>query len=320
MRSYTVIGAGAVGLLYGARLAEAGHDVRWLVRSGADEIRRDGIEVRTEGRTIHLGPSEVEVHTDPADVPASDVVVVALKTTANDHLERAVAPAVAAGATVAVFQNGLGVEARVREAVPAAGPVLGALCFVCAHRTSPGRAEHLDYGAVTIGELDTVGPSDAAAALGEDLGRAGFETTTVDDLGVARWRKLVWNVPFNGLSVLLGASTDSMLADPHMRVAVADLMDEVIAASAACGHGVDPGFRDQMLAMTDAMAPYAPSMKLDHDAGRPLELAAIYDAPLAAAADAGAPMARVELLARALHFLDGRHHPDGRPGRGEDAS
>ena len=83
-------------------------------------------------------------------------------------------------------------------------------------------------------------------------------------------------------------------------------MDEVIAASAACGHPVEVGFRDQMLSMTDAMRPYAPSMKLDHDAGRRLELAAIYDAPLAAARFAGAPMPRVEMLARSLHFLSAR--------------
>jgi 2-dehydropantoate 2-reductase len=80
-------------------------------------------------------------------------------------------------------------------------------------------------------------------------------------------------------------------------------MDEVVAAAAACGHPVEDDFRDRMLAMTDDMTPYAPSMKLDHDAGRPLELDAIYAAPVRAAASVGARMRGVEVLHRQLRFL-----------------
>ena len=121
---------------------------------------------------------------------------------------------------------------------------------------------------------------------------------------MARWRKLVWNIPFNGLSVVLDASTQEMLASTPIRSLVTDLMDEVIAAARACGSDVDPSFRDEMLATTDAMTPYAPSMKLDHDAGRALEIAAIYDAPIAAASPAGAPMRKVEVVRDQLRHLN----------------
>lgn len=318
MRSYTIVGAGAVGLLYGTRLAAAGHPVRWVVRSGAEEIARDGIEVHTGGEVLRV--TEPDVRVDPADAPASDVVIIALKTTANDHLDRLVAPAVEAGSTVAVFQNGLGVEQQAWAAVPQAGAVLGALCFVCVHRLGPGRADHLDYGAVTVGELGATQPSTEARDLVADLTAAGVEASSVDDLGRARWEKLVWNVPFNGLSVLLDASTDELLADRTTRVLVGDLMDEVITAARACGHGVERTFRDQMLEVTERMRPYAPSMKLDHDAGRALELDAIYDTPLELARQAAVDMGRTDMLARALHFLDRRRATgDGReasPDRG----
>jgi ketopantoate reductase len=88
MRSYTVIGAGAVGLLYGTRLAAAGHPVRWVVRTGADEIARRGVVVRSEGRELRIDRGAVEVFADPAEAPASDTVIVALKTTANHALAR----------------------------------------------------------------------------------------------------------------------------------------------------------------------------------------------------------------------------------------
>lgn len=308
--SYTVIGAGAVGLLYGTRLALAGHPVRWLVRSGVEEIRRGGIEVRSGGALLRLPPGEVAVHGDPATVPASDVVIVATKTTANERIGALVRSVCAPDATVALFQNGLGAEARVRAEVTAAGPVLGAMCFVCAHRTAPGRADHLDYGAVTLAPLDDATDRDgrpsrlAAERIADDLRASGVQVSVQDDLAIARWRKLVWNIPFNGLCTLLDASTDDLLADPATRRLVGELMDEVIDAASAVGHRIEQGFRDEMLATTDAMRPYAPSMKLDLDAGRPLEIDAIYGAALAAARAAGAPMVRTAALATMLGHLD----------------
>ena len=135
MTRYTVIGAGAVGLLYGGRLQQAGHAVTWVVPSAAEQVRTNGIVIDAGGTTTSL-PAEVVAA--PADAPAADVVLVALKTTANDRLAELVGPAVAEGVTVAMFQNGLGVEDDLRRAVPGAGAVVGALCFVCAHRRAPG--------------------------------------------------------------------------------------------------------------------------------------------------------------------------------------
>ena len=204
-----------------------------------------------------------------------------------------------------VLQNGLGAEERVRAEVPAAGAVLGGLCFVCAHREAPGRADHLDYGAVTLAPLEAE-HRPVAGDVAADLTAAGVETAVLDDLGVARWRKLVWNIPFNGLCTVLDATTEQLLADPSARALVSDLMDEVVAGARATGHELPPGVRDEMLALSDAMRPYDPSMKLDRDAGRPLEVGAIYDVATRAARAAGAPMVRTEALAAALRFLDGR--------------
>lgn len=304
-RRYTVIGPGAVGLLYGARLQAAGHDVCWVTGSGAAAIGRDGIHVVSPAGAVDFSGAQVTVVDDPREAPPSDVVLVALKTTANHDLDRLVQPAVRPGSTVAVFQNGLGVEAQVRAAVPHAGPILGAMCFVCAHRRSAGVCDHLDYGAVTVGYLDDHDDAPAAAAaLVDDLVGSSTEATMIPDLGVARWRKLVWNIPFNGLSVVLDASTDELLADPGARRLVVDLMDEVIAAARSAGIEVEPSFRDEMLATTDAMTPYAPSMKLDHDAGRPMEIGAIYDAPIAAAEAAGSSMPKAAVVRDQLRFVD----------------
>ena len=142
--------------------------------------------------------------------------------------------------------------------------------------------------------------------LAADLESAGFEVAQLPDLRTARWRKLVWNLPFNGLSVVLDAGTDALMADPSSRALVDRIMAEVISAGRADGADIDPSFAADMVAKTLAMTPYAPSMKLDYDTGRRLELAAIYDAPIAAAAAAGSPMPTVRALRDQLAYLDAR--------------
>ncbi len=167
---------------------------------------------------------------------------------------------------------------------------------------------HLDQGAVTLGEYRAdgaaAGVTPAIEAVMSDLQAGGVSASPVPDLATGRWQKLVWNIPFNGLSVVLDAGTDEMLADPATRRRAEGLMHEVVAGADACGHGFDPAFADRMMAATEAMTPYKTSMKLDHEAGRPLELDALYAAPIAAAAAAGYAMADTETLLGQLRQLD----------------
>ncbi len=307
VRSYTLIGLGAIGGYYGARLAQAGAPVRVLVRHDRDHLARHGLRVESPRGDAQVA---LEVYDDVARVPASDVIVVATKTTSTPTVVPAVAElAGAAGpdAVVVVMQNGLGVEAPFAQAAPQAS-VLGAMCFMCSNLAGPGHVVHLDYGAVTLGQHTpdgaAAGTTPAVASVLDDLVAGGVEATPVDDLVTGRWQKLVWNIPFNGLSVVLDAGTDEMLADPATRARARALMDEVVAGAAACGHGFDPTFAERMMANTETMIPYKTSMKLDHEAGRPLELDAIYAAPVAAARAAGAPMVETEVLLAQLRDLD----------------
>lgn len=302
MTSYTIIGPGAVGLLYGGRLQEAGHDVTW-VSSDPAAFAEGGLVIDSAGSTTRLA---ARVVADPADAPPADIVLVALKATANDRLADLVAPAVAEGATVALFQNGLGGEDLVRDAVPQAGAIVGGLCFVCAERVTHGHVVHHDYGPVELGEHGADDVTDAVRRLAADVEGSGFDVTVHADLATARWRKLVWNIPYNGLCAVLDTDTAALMADADTRSLVARLMTEVVDAARACGAEVDEAFAVTRRDMTDAMTAYEPSMKLDLRAGRPLEVEAIYDRPLATASAAGAAMPAVAALRDQLRFLDRR--------------
>jgi 2-dehydropantoate 2-reductase len=306
-RRYAVVGVGAIGGYYGARLGAAGHEVHVVARSDADHLRRHGLTVESVAGDVALPAGSFGVHTDPAAVPPVDVVLLATKTTLPAETTAGlVGPLAGPGTIIVALQNGLGVEAVLADAAPGA-TVLGGMCFVCTNKVGPGHVRHLDFGTVTLGEHTAdgraAGVTPAVEAVAADLEGAGVPANRLGDLAGGRWRKLVWNIPYNGLSVVLGAGTDELMADPGVRDLVRALMGEVIDGAGACGHTIGAAFADEMLASTARMKPYATSMKLDADAGRPLEVGAIYEAPLAAAAAAGAAMPRVVMLAAQLRFL-----------------
>lgn len=302
-RRWAFVGIGGVGGLYAARLHAAGCEVHLVARSDAEALRADGLHLTSPLGDVH---ARLPVHVDPATVPAVDVVALAAKTTAASAAEVAVAIARRhPGAALLVLQNGLGVEAAV--GAPAGTPVLGGMAFVCSQRVGPGRIEHLDFGAVSVGEHRTdgtaAGVTPIVAAAVADLDAAGVGGVAVPDLVLGRWRKLVWNIPFNGLAVVLRARTDEMLADPAVTTRVRTLMEEVRAGAAAEGRDIPAAFLDEMITTTRGMTPYAPSMRLDFDAGRPLELDAIYAAPLAVARAAGVDLPATAALLGELRAL-----------------
>jgi 2-dehydropantoate 2-reductase len=137
-----------------------------------------------------------------------------------------------------------------------------------------------------------------------DFTKAGLTVRTAPDLATARWKKLVWNVPYSGLSVVLSALTDTLNKNPYSRDLVENLMREVCDAAAACGHPIEEEFIKEMLEYTDAMTPYRTSMKIDFDEKRPMEVEAIFGNPLRAAEKAGMKVQLMEMLYRELKYMD----------------
>ena len=309
-RSYAVVGVGAVGGYYGARLAAAGHPVHFLARSDADHLRTHGLRMESAGGDVLL--ETPSVFASPENLPPVDVVLVCLKTTDNAALATLLPPLVQRDMRrppiVVILQNGLGIEEQIVPHVGAAR-LLGGLCFLCSNRIGPGHIRHLDYGRVSLGEHgqggEPAGVTEAVDAVADDLAGATIPVVREPDLVVARWKKLVWNVPFNGLSVLLDALPQEVLASTPGRAMAITLMGEIQAGARACGREVDDGFVAQMLRDTETMTPYLTSMKLDFDAGRPLEVEAILRAPVRAAAGAGCDLPTVAFLADAVTHLAG---------------
>ncbi len=302
-----IIGSGAIGGFYGLMLARAGYDVHFLLRSEFAVVREHGLTVESAVHgQVHM---RVQAYAAAADMPPCDWLLVGAKTTSNAQLAPVIAEAAAPGAKVVLLQNGLGVEEQLRPLLRADLHLLGGLCFICVNRQTPGVIRHQALGAVNLGYHS--GPAeDGGAAIveqGADLLRAaGIDSQGMDNLDKARWQKLVWNVPYNGLSVLLQASTTPLMADPHSRSLIQALMAEVVQGARACGHDLAQGYAEHLFRVTEQMPDYWPSMYHDHALQRPLELQAIYAEPLERARQAGCSLPRMESLHQALAFIERR--------------
>ena len=300
-----IIGSGAIGGFYGLMLARAGFDVHFLLRSEYAVVREQGLKLES---ALHGDvQTAVQAYASAADMPPCDWLLVGAKATSNAELAPLIAKAAAADAKVVLLQNGLGVEEQLRPALPGSLHLLGGLCFICVNRLSPGVIRHQALGAVNLGYHS--GPADDGGAAIVDEGvalfrAAGVDSQAMDNLGQARWQKLVWNVPYNGLSVLLGASTTPLMADSDTRELIQALMAEVVQGAAACGHELPEGYADHLFRVTEQMPDYWPSMFHDHAGQRPLELQAIYAEPLARARAAGCSLPRMQMLYQALAFID----------------
>src|SRR6266705_4762307 len=296
-----VIGSGAIGSYYGAKLAHAGSDVHFLIRGDLSEVRRDGIFVRGEGENFRVAP--INCYNSTKEIGPCDLVIVAIKATSNSDLVDLVPPLLHKRTMVLTLQNGLGSDEFLAEHF-GGERVLGGLCFICVNRRSKAEVERYDYGHIVLGEFGRVSQPRTHEVAAE-FNRAGVTCTVVDDLALERWRKLVWNIPFNGLSILGGGiDTAAIIGDKDLRQAMLALMDEVIAAANKSGHALPSDAWREHVKRTETMGAYKPSTLQDWEAGRPLEIEPIWGEPLRRAVAAGGQMPRTEIICAVLKKLD----------------
>lgn len=296
---YGIVGVGAIGGFYGGKLAHSGLDVHFLSHSDYQFVKERGLQIDSCDGSFHL--DKVNVYQNAADMPKCDVVVVGLKTT-NNHLLRELLPPLLHERTVVILiQNGIGVEADVQAMFPET-QLVGGLAFICSAKTEPGRVRHQCYGSVNLANYSCRDEALFTSVL-SDFTNAGIAAASVP-YEEARWKKAVWNMPFNGMTVALNTRTDLLLKNPATRQLIRDLMMEVVEASRALGvTGVDEAFVEKMIDMTDNMTPYSPSMKLDFDFHRPMEIHYLYTRPIEIARAAGYRMHKLEMLEAELRFL-----------------
>ncbi|MEY2530204.1 MAG: 2-dehydropantoate 2-reductase [Verrucomicrobiota bacterium] len=296
-----VVGSGAIGSYYGAKLAHAGSDVNFLMRGDLSDVRRDGILVRGEGENFRV--AKINCYNSTKEIGPCDLVIIAIKATSNSDLVDLVPPLLRERTILLTLQNGLGNDEFLADHF-GAERVLGGLCFIALHRISRTEIERYAYGHIVLGEFGRASQPRTRDVAAE-INRAGVQCTVTDDLALERWRKLIWNIPFNGLSIVAGGiDTAAIVGDKDLQQVTLALMEEVITAANKCGHTLSTDAWREHMERSEKMGPYKPSTLLDWEAGRPLEIEPMWGEPSRRAVAAGGKMPRTEIIYALLKQLD----------------
>lgn len=306
MKKVAVIGAGAVGLYYGARLAQAGGEVHFLARRDFDALKSGKLKV--ESRDGDFSIEKPLVHSSSAEIGPADWVICALKATAADAARELIKPVTDGGTRLLVLMNGMGLEERFSGWFESERIFTG-IAFTCINRGDCGTVRHLDYGAITIGHfLNRPEAIKDALSLWEG---ANVEVHPAQNFLLERWVKQCWNVPFNGLGVLGGGlTTRAILSSGALRAEVEAVQREVVEIANAdlqAAGGADRINADEtvrhMMESTERMEDYRSSTILDFLAGKPMEVDAIFSETARRAKKHGVSAPRVGQIAALLEAV-----------------
>ena len=308
-----IVGAGAVGGYFGMRLAEADHDVRFLMRRDYEAVKAGGLHL-----TSHLGDMTLDspiIERTPEALAAHgpvDWVLIGLKATAIPDIPTLVGPLLSEHTRVLAIMNGLSVDEEIAAQLPEATSLFGGLGFIGVIRGEPGQIIHQEFGAINLGHH---GDDPDELQCGVDLfAGSKVEIRPESSLLKARWEKLCWNIPFNGLCVIAGGvAVDQVIEDPPLYDAAHEIIREVVAAGNADleAHGVaaridGPRIAHSFLTQTLGMGAYRPSTVIDYNEGRPLELDAIFRQPVRRASELSMPCPMMSMVASLVGKLGER--------------
>lgn len=286
-----IVGAGAVGGYFGARLARAGQDVAVVARGAhLEAIRRDGLQVKSPA----LGDvvARVAASADPRDIGPVDLVVFAVKTYDNPSALPLLAPLVGPDTAVLTLQNGIDSAGDVAAAVGEAR-VLGGTTYVATAVTAPGvitqtgTHRSIIFGEA-FGERQAVSPR--VAAIADVMRPADIQVTAVPDARVPIWDKFVYLAPFAGFTGGARLPIGPIWQRPHVREMFYAAAREVAAIAAAEGVTISADRFETLAAYMDGIPPTTrSSLLIDLEAGKRIEVEALHGAALRRATARGIP-------------------------------
>jgi 2-dehydropantoate 2-reductase len=292
-----LVGVGAVGGFYGLMLHQGRGDVHFHLRSNFEKVKEDGFSL------VHHLPKlkqeeikNLPIYKDTSSIGICDWIIIATKATVNDQIIDLIRPMVDKKTSFLTLQNGMGNVENIAQAYGEDRVILGGLCFTCINRTEPNRIESLLPGYVQFGQYGGL-LSEKGSSLVDAFKRAGVKVRRAQSLDEALWRKLCWNVPFNGLSITSGGiTTDLILSNDVLRERAHRLMIEIQEGAQAYGIMIEDGFLEKQFQLTEAMGAYQPSSLIDYLAKKPVEVEAIFGKALYRGQSKGVEMKELSKL------------------------
>lgn len=312
---FCIVGLGAIGGLFAARLAQAGHEVSALARGATlDAVRRGGLTlVEGEAGQERRVTLPVRVADDARELGPQDVVVIAVKTTGLASIAGQVAPLLGPDTVILSAMNGVpwwffhgreqGGSIRLSSLDPDGGiaaalapeRVVGIVTHLSATTPEPGTVRRMAGNRLIIGEPAGGTATPRAAAIAQALRDGGFELEESDSIQRDIWFKLWGNMTVNPISALTGATGDRILDDEHVRNFMSRCMLEAASIGQRIGLPIE-GEPEQRHAVTRKLGAFRTSMLQDVEAGRPVELDALVAAVIEIGRQVGVPTPNIDAL------------------------
>ena len=273
MTKILVIGAGAIGSFYSAKLAQVGVEITLWCRSDYDFIKKNGIKIESYEGDFQFIPHKILKNLHEID-DEFDYILIATKALQTIDIPSLIKNILKAKTKIILIQNGIHIEKNIAENFPN-NELISAIAFIGVSRKSAGVICHQEYGKIIIGTYGKKA-SDAVHFLENLWKKSGIEVVVTDEILLERWKKLVWNGAFNPLSVVLrGKNTAEILNSDLALNLVKNIMNEICNLAKIDNCELPSDVIEKNILATQKMKPYKTSMLLDFEAGREMEVEAI---------------------------------------------
>ena len=274
-----IVGAGAVGGFFGAKLARAGHEVVLTARGeNLAALRGRGVTI-TGLDDAEVGAETFQAVESPRGAGPFVLVLVCCKVQHTEAALRDLATELATDALVLSLQNGVESEETI-ERLLGLPTLLRATAYIGVELVAPGVIYWTSGGTIVVGELDGH-RSDRLERLERSLREASIDVMVPPDIRRAKWQKLAWNASFNLVSALSGATIGAVLDGAESRLLIEAVMAEVEVVARAEGVEFEREYIPRVLRNAErSLRAVRPSTLQDRDKRKPLEHDALSGAVL----------------------------------------
>jgi 2-dehydropantoate 2-reductase len=295
-----VMGAGAVGGYFGARVAASGVDVTFIARGEhLKAMQKNGLRIKSIQGNLEIHSEFISSSDQIAPV---DLVLFAVKSQDTEEAARSLAPFMGRKTAVLSLQNGVDNTDKIAR-LWGGGRSLAGVAYIAARVSAPGMIEHNGAGRIVLGSLHT-GGQENARSVHSILARAQIPCDISSDIRAELWKKLAWNAPFCALSCLLHMTVGDILGSASLKAMVRGCIEEVRDAALCRGIDLLPSTAQEALSFSTTLRDVKPSMLQDLEAGKPLEHEALNGIVVKILQQSGKRAPINEILYAALKYID----------------
>jgi 2-dehydropantoate 2-reductase len=298
-----IMGAGAVGAYFGAKLAAVTNEVSFIARGAhLEAMQHHGLSIESLEGNLQI--RDAVFTEDPAAVGVADLVLFCVKSYATIEAAKKIAPLIGARTQILALQNGVDNADKIAQITGNKLP-LGGVVYIGAQLPRPGVIKHSAGGRIVFGELDGE-VRETTRSVERMLSAAKIPCEISPDIRKAQWRKLLWNAPFCAISCLVRGTVRDIIESESLRRLAVDCMLEAREAAATQSIDLEPSLLDETLQFSKSLGDFKPSMLQDLEAGKPLEYEAFNGIVVDILRRAGKPAPTNQVFYSALKFLDKR--------------